>query len=455
MSIIPSRSSSGTSKGESASVVDSEAPLLEVRGLKKYYQNSTGLIDRLIGNVEHVRAVDDVNLRIQEKETVAIVGESGCGKSTLAKTILNLHTPTEGAIRFRGTDIAGLSDKQMRTYRQKLQIVFQDPLASLNPRQTVGEIIKSPLDVHGIGDSDEDRINRVKELLQTVGLNPTHSGRYPHQFSGGQQQRIGIARAISMDPDLIIADEPVSALDVSVQAQILDLLENLQEKFGLSILFIAHDLSVVRMIADRVAVMYLGEIVEKGSSESLFQTPQHPYTRSLLTAVPRIDPSSRPERVTLTGAVPSPLDPPSGCRFHTRCPVIIPPENWTGSQQSFRAVATFTNRILNDDIDPSIIREDFDAGRGDYDEIDMETVIAQSAPSVNLDSLPNDARNSIEDALSALLSNNTDTAKRILTENFQSPCKRDNPELADIDDEHYTSCFRMTEESYEDIRMIW
>ncbi len=251
-------------------------PLLAVRGLKKHFDQSGGVLDRLVGETASVRAVDGVDLTVRKGETLAIVGESGCGKSTLGRTILNLHDATDGTVEYRGTDLADLSQQEMRPYRRDLQMIFQDPLASLNPRQTVGEIITTPMEVHGIGDSDEDRLERTKDLLRRVGLKAGHIERYPNQFSGGQQQRVGIARALALEPELIIADEPVSALDVSVQAQILNLLEELQDDLGLSLVFIAHNLSVVRHVADRVAVMYLGRIVETAPVVGTLREPAAP-----------------------------------------------------------------------------------------------------------------------------------------------------------------------------------
>jgi oligopeptide/dipeptide ABC transporter ATP-binding protein len=291
-------------------------PLIDVEHVKQYFPIKSGLfIDRTVG---FVHAVDDVTFQLPEGETLGLVGESGCGKTTLARTITRLLDPTEGTIRFRGDDISSIGQRALRPIRREMQLVFQDPYASLNPRKRVGQIIGAPLKLHG----NEDPGPRVRELLETVGLAPEHANRYPHEFSGGQRQRIGVARALALEPRLILLDEPVSALDVSVQAQIINLLDDLQDEFGLTYLFVAHDLSVVRHVSDRIAVMYLGKIVEVASAEELYTKPIMPYTEALLAAIPIPDPKRNRarERIVLEGEPPNPIDPPSGCRFHPRCP---------------------------------------------------------------------------------------------------------------------------------------
>ena len=297
-------------------------PLLAVENLTKHFPVMQGVFRRQVGTV---KAVDGLDFEIRERETLGLVGESGCGKSTAGRVILRLHDATAGRIVFRGTDITSVDGESLRRLRPRMQMIFQDPQDSLNPRMTVGSIIGEPLVEHGTvrGRALQER---VEELLDAVGLDPGFTNRYPHEFSGGQRQRIGVARALALNPEFIVCDEPIAALDVSIQAQVVNLLEDLQERFGLTYLFISHDLSMIRHIADRVAVMYLGKIVELASSDVLYREPLHPYTCALLSAVPIHDPEleARRERVILSGDVPSPADPPAGCRFSTRCPMAAP-----------------------------------------------------------------------------------------------------------------------------------
>ncbi len=291
--------------------------LMEVKDLTKYFPITGGLFSRVVG---HVKAVDGVSFDLHRGETLGLVGESGCGKTTTGRAVLRLIEPTSGTIKFEGRDLTKLGKKEMRSLRKEMQIIFQDPFGSLNPRMSVGEIVEEPLVIHRVG-SRKEREDRVRKLLEVVGLASYHVKRYPHEFSGGQRQRIGIARAIALNPKLIVADEPVSALDVSIQSQILNLMEDLQQEFGLTYLFIAHGLNVIRHISDRVGVMYLGAMAEVASSEEIYHKPLHPYTEALFSAIPIPNPDMRRERIILQGDVPSPVNPPSGCRFHTRCPI--------------------------------------------------------------------------------------------------------------------------------------
>jgi len=295
--------------------MNSLKPLLEVKGLKKHFPITGGLLGRTVG---YVKAVDGVTFDIMDGETLSLVGESGSGKTTTGKAILRLNKPTTGSVLFEDEDILGMKGEKMRRMRRKMQIIFQDPYGSLNPRLPVGEIIGEPLVVHNLA-SRKEREEQVMEIMETVGLRPEYLHRYPHEFSGGQRQRIGIARALILQPKFIVCDEPVSALDVSIQSQVINLLQELQSKFKLTYLFVAHDMAVVRHMSDRIAVMYLGKIVELASGEELFKHPLHPYTKALLEAVPVPDPEKRKERSLLEGDIPSPINPPSGCRFHTRC----------------------------------------------------------------------------------------------------------------------------------------
>ncbi|GAB7013264.1 ABC transporter ATP-binding protein [Halolamina salina] len=401
------------------SEADDGEPILRVENLKKHFSTGSGVFDSveldLSGGfplkraVEHVRAVDDVSFEIQRGETLGLVGESGCGKSTLGRTILRLLKPTDGAIYFKGRNIADLDKGQLRRTRKDQQMIFQDPQSSLNPRMKVGPIVEEPMKAHDLYDQ-AGREERARELLEAVGLDPQHYNRYPHQFSGGQRQRINLARALSVDPDFIVCDEPTSALDASIQAQVLNTMRELQDEFNLTYLFISHDLSVIRHISDRVAVMYLGQIVELAEKEELFEDPKHPYTRSLLSAIPVPDPSQAGSRTILQGDVPDPVNPPSGCRFRTRCPELIPPDAYDLDDDAWAAVREFMRAVR----------------RRAFDLEDRAAVEAEFFDGVTVDGEPGAV---VDEALDHVAANEWDTAAELLTDSFaeQSICAQAEP----------------------------
>nr|WP_241471246.1 ABC transporter ATP-binding protein [Natrinema salifodinae] len=394
--------------------------MVEVRDLRTYYEG-----DNLLGGTP-VKAVDGVSFDIKRGETLGLVGESGCGKTTLGRTLVQLESATDGEIRFDGTDVTELSGADLKEWRRNAQMVFQDPESSLNDRMTVGEIVREPLDVHD-WKTPRERRQRVRELLETVGLQREHYYRYPHQFSGGQRQRIGIARTLTLEPDFIVLDEPVSALDVSVQAEVINLLEDLQEEFGLTYLFIAHDLSVVRHICDRVAVMYLGNIMELGPTEELFADPANPYTHSLLSAIPEPDPTVDRDRITLHGTPPSPRHPPDGCPFATRCPARIRPEKYQGlDDELWTRLSTLrevlrererTERTITDRLRELLGKE---ARFGTIDEIYDELFAGHELPSA--------VETALDEVADHVRENDEETALEILTEEFGSVCDGCNAE---------------------------
>ena len=413
--------------GSRTAPADDQTSLVEVRDLEKHFQTSSGPLGRLFDAPEVVRAVDGVTLTIREGETLAVVGESGCGKSTLAKTMLKLHAPTAGSIIYRGTDLTELSQSEMRPFRREMQMIFQDPLGSLNPSKTVGQLVTTPMDVHDIGADSRARQERARALLERVGLSADHFDRTPEQLSGGQQQRVGIARALSVEPDFLVADEPTSALDVSVQAKVLMRLDALTREQGAAMLFITHDLSTVRHIADRIAVMYLGQIVECDTVDEVFSSPQHPYTKALISAVPRIAPDDRGERIRLHGQVPSPMNPPNGCRFHTRCQEIIPPDEWRGTQVQFRMVFLFKQKVLSDEINLDIMRAQLAEGTEAVTQhVLIDAVVDRLFPGYPAD-LPSDAQSTIDSAAQHIVNGEIGAAKALVSNEFRTPCERNAP----------------------------
>ncbi|SFR42680.1 peptide/nickel transport system ATP-binding protein [Halogeometricum rufum] len=424
--------------------MSADAPLLEVRNLKKHYPITEGVLKRQVGNV---RAVDGISFAVDRGETVGLVGESGCGKSTAATSLLRLEEPTDGEVLFEGRDITGYDDAELKRFRREAQMIFQDPTSSFDPRMSIGESVAEPLTVHGMRDRERRR-RIVEDLLERVGLSAGDIDRYPHEFSGGQKQRIALARALVLNPKLIVADEPVSALDVSIQAEILSLMKDVQEEFGLGMLFISHDLSVVREICDRVAVMYLGEIVEFARTGDLFENPQHPYTRALLSSIPQPDPTKRGSAIELTGDVPSPSNPPSGCRFHTRCPEVIPPDDYEFEQEAWRSVMDLRGRLARDGVDAAAVRE-FVASETDQspESVPTERIEREVRREFDIPDSLSDARaeSVLSEALGLLANGDQSEARALLAEEFETVCETTAPELRRTPAGHTASCHLVDE----------
>lgn len=418
----------------------SERPLLDVRGLKKHYPITRGLLGREIGRV---RAVDGISFQLWPGETFGLVGESGCGKSTAATSLLRLEEPTDGVIAFEGEDISQYDRKELKRFRRRAQLVFQDPTSSFDPRMSIGDAVAEPLEIHGITDAERRRAI-VEDALERVDLSSDDYDRYPHEFSGGQKQRAALARALVVNPNLLVADEPVSALDVSVQAEILDLLAELQAEFDLSVLVISHDLGVVREICDRVAVMYLGEIVETGPTEAIFDEPRHPYTQALLSSIPVPDPTAKTHEIELSGDVPSPENPPSGCRFHTRCPAIIPPEEYAFEQGEWRSVMDLRVDLSTDQLDLEALRESVVvAGGADrpaaVSDTQLRTALRERYD-VPAELTDEDAEAVLSDAIAMITASDLSAADDRLATAFETVCERTTPELTEREPNHQAAC---------------
>jgi len=435
--------------------------LVEVEGLKKHFDVSDGVFERIFGTATPaVRAVDDVSFSIEQGDVMGIAGESGCGKTTLGKVLVKLYEPTEGTITFDGEDVTEMTREEETEFRQRVQMIFQDPFESLNPRMTVYDAVSEPLRINDMLDSYQERREKVVETLNDVGLAPgdAYLDSFPQELSGGERQRVAIARAMVVDPDFVVCDEPVSMLDVSIRAGVLNLMKELREEYGLTYLFISHDLSLIRYMCNKTAIMYLGDMVEYGPTDEVVDDPKHPYSEALFDAVPVADPTQERKRANVTGDIPSPRYPPEGCKFHTRCANIIPPDSWTGSQDVFRRVHTFKRRILNGfsvedlDMDPEAEPDDRlerqVISRGleltglpeEYAEASEREVTEGRGVDVASLEIPTDARETVEEVASLVVAGETDAAADAVRSAFVSVCETDRPSLRDASESVQAAC---------------
>jgi peptide/nickel transport system ATP-binding protein len=430
-------------------------PLIEVENLSKWFDTTQGVTDRLLGRESNpVKAVDDVSFTINKGDIMGIAGESGCGKTTLGKLLVQLHDPTHGSIKFDGMDVTEMSNQDEQEFRKRVQMIFQDPFESLNPRMTVFQSVVEPLRINEMYDGYQARRERVVEVLNEVGLAPAEAylNEFPKELSGGERQRVAIARALVVNPDFIVCDEPVSMLDVSIRAGVLNLMKELQDEYGLTYVFISHDLSLIRYMCDRTAIMYLGDVIEQGPTDDVVMDPKHPYTEALFDAVPDVNPEAERHRANVTGEVPNPRNPPSGCRFHPRCSKIIPPEGWSGSQAAFRRAFQFKRQAVAGTLRPDEVDADrTTAGELAVDQL-LERGLALELPEEHRSAnetptsidvaaldLPNDAKQTLRDAAEALLEADYDGAREVLDGSFETICERDHPDLREAGDQ-ITAC---------------
>ncbi|WP_277553203.1 ABC transporter ATP-binding protein [Halobaculum limi] len=414
-------------------------PLVEIDGLQKLFDQSQGVVDTLLGREpQPVRAVDGVSLDICKGDIVGIAGESGCGKTTLGKMLVKLHEPTDGTIRFDGNDITDMTREEERSFRKRVQMIFQDPFESLNPRMTVYDTVAEPLKINDMIEGYEERRERVKQVLEDVGLGPAevYLDAFPDELSGGERQRVAIARALVVDPDFIVCDEPVSMLDVSIRAGVLNLMKRLQAEYDLTYLFISHDLSLIRYMCDRAGIMYLGNMVEQGPTDDLIDDPKHPYTEALFDAVPDVELGEERRRANATGEVPSPRNPPSGCRYHPRCAHIIPPDRWQGSQEAFRRAYQFKLKLRRGDIDPdtaandaaTVVEEGLTLDVPEEYRTDEEIDSGGTRVDMSSLDLPADAHTALTEAAEAVIGGDTDAALSALDDVVTTPCESRQPQ---------------------------